>query len=302
MGLHVASMVRRALDEAGRPEVPVYAISRFTSVHSADEFRARGIEVLVADLLDPAALAALPDLGTVYFLAGMKFGSADNPDLLRQFNEVMPTMVAERYRSACIVALSSGCVYPFTAVESGGSREGDELVPNGDYAASCIGRERAFAGASERHDIPVTLVRLNYSVEFRYGVLVDIAQKVLAGGEIDVTMGSFNAIWQRDAVEHIIRCVEIVRSPARPINITGLPILSVRDLAGRFASAFGKEAVIVGKEASTVWLADPSRAHRLFGRPEVDVEQMILWVSAWLANGGTTLGKPTKFERRDGKY
>ena len=302
MGLHVARMARRVLDEAGRPEVPVFAISRFTSVQGREEFENHGITTYVADLLDAQALAQLPDCGTIFFLAGMKFGSAENPARLRRFNEEMPAMVAERYRSSVIVALSTGCVYSFVTSQSGGSREEDGAQPSGEYAVSCYGREKAFAAASEQHGTPVALIRLNYSVEFRYGVLVDIAQKILAGEPVDVSTGSVNVIWQRDAVEHILRSSVIAGSPAVPLNVAGLPIVPVREIAENFGRIFGRPAKIVGIEEPTAWLNNPARAHELFGAPEVSLEQMIEWVAAWLANGGTTHGKPTKFERRDGKF
>ena len=295
-------MIRRALDEAGRPEVPVSAVSRFTSARSLIEFERRGIPTQAADLLDSRALGELPDFGTVYFLAGMKFGSSENPDALRRFNEEMPAMVAERYKSAVIVALSTGCVYPFVAPETGGSREEDGARPSGEYAISCHGREKSFASASEKYGTPVALIRLNYAVEFRYGVLVDIAQKVLAGEPVDVSTGSVNVIWQRDAVEHIARSAAFAASPAVPLNVAGLPVVPVRDLAERFGKLFGRAAVIEGREEATSWLNNPSKAHGLFGPPETSLDQMVGWVAAWLTAGGATHGKPTKFERRDGKF
>lgn len=302
MGLHVARMARVALDRAGRPEVPVVAVSRFSSLRARDEFESRGISTVAADLLDEHALAGLPDFGTVYFLAGMKFGSSEQPDVLRLFNEVMPARVAERYRQAVIVALSTGCVYPFVSPESGGSREADPADPRGDYAVSCYGREKAFSEASLRNGTPVALIRLNYSVEYRYGVLVDIAQKVLGGDPIDVTMGYVNVIWQRDAVEHVLRAEAVAASPAAVLNVAGTPIVSVRQLAAEFGKRFDKEPIVTGSEEPTAWLNDGSRSHGLFGNPQVGLEEMIDRVAAWLSAGGTTHGKPTKFEVRNGKF
>jgi Nucleoside-diphosphate-sugar epimerases len=302
MGLHVARMARVALDRAGRPEVPVVAVSRFSSLRARDEFESRGISTVAADLLDENALAALPDFGTVYFLAGMKFGSAEKPDVLRLFNEVMPARVAERYRKSVIVALSTGCVYPFVSPETGGSRETDPAEPLGDYAVSCYGREKAFSEASQRNGTPVALIRLNYSVEYRYGVLVDVAQKVLNGDPVDVKMGYVNVIWQRDAVEHVLRAQAVAASPATVLNVTGKPIVSVRHLAEEFGKRFGKDPVITGSEEPTAWLNDASRAHELFGKPTVSLEEMIDRVAGWLSAGGPTHGKPTKFEVRDGKF
>lgn len=302
MGLHMAAMLRRALDGAGRRDVPVVAVSRFGSPEAREAFNSCGVETLSADLLDDAALAALPDFRTIYFMAGIKFGTSEQTDALRRFNEEMPAKVAARFPDARIVAFSSGCVYPFVAIESGGSREEDALGPMGDYAFSCVSREQAFAEASLRHGTPVVLIRLNYAVEFRYGVLVDIAQRVLAGEALDVTMGHLNCIWQRDAVDHILRSVELAASPAAVLNVTGRPAVAVRDLAHRFGKIFGRDPVITGSEAPTAWLNNPDKAYSLYGEPQVSLDQAIEWTAAWLKSGGATLGKPTKFERRDGKY
>lgn len=302
MGLHVSAMIRKALDLAGRKDVPVYAVSRFGSVNSREEFSRFGVDTIAADLLDAAALSELPDLGTVFFLAGIKFGTGNDPDALRRYNEEMPSLVANRFRSAVTVALSTGCVYPFVGVDSAGSNENDAPSPSGDYAVSCRGREMAFENISRKTGTPVVLIRLNYSVEFRYGVLVDIAQKVLLGEPVDVSMGSFNAIWQRDAVDHIIRSSEVAANPAVPLNITGAPPLSVRSVAMEFGRLLDREPILTGCEESTAWLSNPTRAHSLFGAPEASYKQMMEWIAAWLLAGGYTHGKPTKFEVRDGKY
>jgi len=302
MGLHVAVMLRKALDMASRTDVPVHAVSRFGSVNSREEFARFRVNTIAADLLDPAALSELPDLGTVFFLAGIKFGTGNDPEALRLYNEEMPELVAKRFRSALTVALSTGCVYPFVPTDSSGSSEEDTPAPRGDYAVSCRGREKAFEKIACETGTPVVLIRLNYSVEFRYGVLVDIAQKVLLGEPVDVSMGLFNTIWQRDAVDHIIRSSIVAASPAVPLNITGAPPLSVRTVASEFGRLLEREPILTGQEENTAWLSNPSRAHNLFGTPEVNSEQMMEWIAAWLLAGGGTHGKPTKFEIRDGKY
>jgi len=302
MGLHVSAMLRRALDKAGRPEVPVHAVSRFGSVHSRESFHHFGVQTISADLLDPASLDALPDLGTVFFLAGIKFGTSDAPDELRRYNEAMPDMVARRFRSASIVALSTGCVYPFAPVDSRGCSEKVDPMPPGDYARSCLGRESAFSLVAREHGTPTALIRLNYAVEFRYGVLTDIAVKVLNGEPIDVTTGWVNVIWQRDAVEHILCSTRIASSPAVPLNITGAPPIAVRDIAMRFGRLFNRTPDFKGSEEPTAWLNDASRSHRLFGTPSTSLDEMISWIAAWLLAGGTTHGKPTKFENREGKF
>ena len=302
MGLHVAVMIRKSLDLAGRKDVPVYAVSRFGSVNSREEFSRFGVDTIAADLLDPKALSALPDLGTVFFLAGIKFGTGNDPEALRLYNEEMPSLVANRFYSAVTVALSTGCVYPFAAVDSPGCSEADGPFPRGDYAISCRGRELAFEKIASETGTPVVLIRLNYSVEFRYGVLVDVAQKVLHGQPVDLSMGYFNAIWQRDAVDHIIRSSAVAASPAVPLNITGAPPLSVRSVAIEFGKLLNREPILTGTEESTAWLSNPARAHSLFGEPEASPEMMMQWIAAWLLAGGSTHGKPTKFEIRDGKY
>ena len=302
MGLHLSVMLRKALDRGGRPEVPVYAISRFGSLRSRDEFNKFGVDTVVADLLDQNALESLPDLGTMFFLAGVKFGTSDDSSLLRRFNEEMPGMVASRYRSAVTVALSTGCVYPFAGIDTAGCDEETAPFPNGSYAESCRGREMAFERVSNDFKTPVSLIRLNYSVEFRYGVLTDIAQKVLNGEPVDVSTARVNVIWQRDAVDHIIQSSRVATTPALPLNITGSPTHSVRDLAERFARLFKREALFTGREEPTAWLSDPEKSHALFGKPQENIERMTEWIAAWLLAGGGTHGKPTKFEARDGKF
>lgn len=302
MGGHMAAMLRRALDAAGSGDTRVVAVSRFSSPASREPLARCGVETLAADLLDDAALATLPEFRTIYFLAGVKFGTASDPASLRRFNEELPTKVAARFPAARIVAFSTGCVYPFVTPESGGSREEDPVGPTGDYAVSCLARERAFADAAVRRGTPVVLIRLNYAVEPRYGVLVDIAQRVLAGEAVDVTMGYVNVIWQRDAVDQILRSVEMAASPAAVLNVAGLPLVPVRELAERFGRLFGREARITGVEAATAWLSNPSRCHARFGPPAASLDDAMTWTAAWLAAGGSTLGKPTRFERRDGRY
>lgn len=302
MGLHVTVMLRKALDRAGRSEVTVYAVSRFGSVQSRDSFEKFGVQVISADLMDEAALEAIPDLGTVFFLAGIKFGTENDPNSLKRFNEEMPAMVANRFRSAVIVALSTGCVYPFVSIKSNGCSEEDEPAPSGDYAVSCRGRELAFEKVSAQHGTPVVLIRLNYAVEFRYGVLTDIAQKLMDGAPLDVSTGWVNVIWQRDAVDHIIRSIQVAASPAVPLNITGAPALSVRKLAQTLGAMLGRDPMIVGEEEAACWLNNPARSHAVFGTPPVSPDQMTSWIAAWMLAGGGTHGKPTKFENRAGKF
>lgn len=301
MGLHLCLMLHAALAAAGS-SARVIAVSRFRTLRDQTSFAEVGISTISCDLSHPADLAALPEAEVVYFLAGMKFGTAAAPELLYTMNVVVPRLVADRFRHARIAAFSTGCVYPFVPTDSTGATEETPAAPVGEYAESCLGRETEFAAASVRHLTPVVLVRLNYSVEFRYGVLVDLGQKVLRQETIDVTMGHVNVIWQRDAIDQIIRSVAVAGSPAVPLNITGADVLSVRQIAGEFGRIFGLIPTFRGTEAPTAWLNDASKSHRLLGAPTTSVPTMIEWIAAWLVADGTTWGKPTGFEKRDGKF
>lgn len=301
IGLHLSLMLRRALDQLGRKD-RVLAVSRFSTLRDRAAFDQRGIETQACDLGDEASLNRLPDAPTVFFLAGVKFGTAASPGLLHAVNVEIPRRVARKFARSRIIAFSSGCVYPFVTPASGGAREDTPSAPVGEYAASCIAREQAFTEVAAAHGTPVALVRLNYSIELRYGLLVDIGQAVFAGRPIDVTTGYVNVIWQTDAVAQSIQCLEVASAPAVPINITGPETLSVRDLAHRFGAALNRPVTITGVEAETAWLNNASHSHRLFGLPLTSVDQMIGWISAWLRNGGETWGKPTGFERRDGRF
>jgi nucleoside-diphosphate-sugar epimerase len=302
IGLHLSAMVRQAFTIAGRRD-PVIAVSRFSTLRDRAEFEARGISTMACDLADEGAVAALPDAPTIFFLAGVKFGTSSDPDILRRMNVDMPRLVAERYRKSRIVAFSTGCVYPFVRPESGGASESTPVDASAAaYAASCIERERAFAAVSAAHGTPVALIRLNYAVEFRYGLLLDIAQKVVEGRPVDAGMGYVNVIWQSDAVEHSIQSLDVAGAPALPVNVTGGEVLSVRQLALRFGELLGRPAIVTGEEAETAWLNDARWSHRRFGAPRTSLDEMMQWTAAWVREVGQTWGKPTGFERRDGRY
>ena len=301
LGLHLSVMLQRALTRLGRPTA-LTAVSRFQTLRDRDDFARHGVATQAADLGDPAALAALPDAPTVFFLAGVKFGTAAAPELLQRINVEIPRLVAERFQQARIVAFSSGCVYPFVRPDSGGATEATPPAPVGDYAASCLAREVAFAEVSRQRGTRVALIRLNYAVEFRYGLLVDLAQRVLQGEPVDVTTGYVNVIWQRDALDHTIRALDLAGSPAVPVNLTGPDVLSVRQLATRFGVLLDRPVTFTGREADTAWLNNAAASHQRFGLPSTSVEQMQRWIAAWLRHGGSTWGKPTGFEQRDGKF
>ena len=301
MGLHVCLMLQKAMQAAGLSR-RVVAVSRFGSVNERSQFDRPGIETRACDLSDPAQLEALPPLENVIFMAGAKFGTSGQPDLLRKMNVEMPERVAHHFKTSRLTAFSTGCVYSFVPVTSRGATETAETRPVGDYAQSCLGREKAFRRSVQEFQTRLTLFRLNYSVEFRYGVLVDIAEKVFQGLPVDVSTGHVNVIWQRDAVARTLLAHEKASPAPFIINVTGSEVLSVRDLAARFGVLFGQQPKFEGQEAPTAWLSDASLAEKLFGPPETSLDDMISWIATWVATGQPTLGKPTGFEKRDGKF
>ena len=301
MGFNICQMLHRAQQALGRTE-PVIAVSRFSDAAVRNRFASQGIEVHAADLSLREEVESLPDAENVFFLAGVKFGTGSQPELLQRFNIEMPILVADRFATSRIVAMSTGCVYAFTTPESGGSTEGSLVEPPGAYARSCLGRENAFVTGSLTHGTRCSLIRLNYAIDLRYGVLVDIARKVRDGQPVNVEMGYVNVIWQRDAVDHILQSLPRASSPPLILNVTGKQVLSVRDLAERFAATFGTTAIIEGSEAPNAWLSNPARSHQMFGPPHISVDQMISWIASWLEQGGELLDKPTHFEVRDGTY
>ena len=305
MGPTLARMIRRALLASGRRNVRVIGVSRFSGAAGRalqHELRKHGVEPLVADLLNQADLDALPDARNVIYMAGMKFGATGNESLTWAMNTYLPGMVAQRYRASRIVAFSTGNVYGLVPVTSGGSRETDKPNPVGEYAMSCLGRERILEHFSRTLNIPMALIRLNYAVEMRYGVLLDVAQKVFAGQPIDMSMGHTNVIWQGDANAMTLQAFAKVSTPPFLLNVAGPEVLRVRDVAARFGEAFGKEPQLTGAEAADALLNDGTMGRQLFGPPTVGVEQVIAWLADWIKRGGATLAKPTHFELRDGKF
>jgi nucleoside-diphosphate-sugar epimerase len=298
MGPTLARMARRAA-----PDKRILAVARFSDPAVAAALEAQGVEPIRADLLDRSAIAGLPRVPNVILMAGHKFGTSDAPSRTWATNAILPMFVAEAMPESRIVAFSTGNVYPFLSVDSGGATEDEPLMPApGDYAASCIGRERVLRWYSETRGTPGLIYRLNYAIDLRYGVLHDVARKVLEGEPVDVTMGHVNVIWQGDANAIALRCLRHCATPTEPLNVTGPDTTSIRALAHAFAEHFGTSATIVGEEAPTALLSDASRAIALFGPPAVPVEMLVEWQADWLARGMPTLSKPTGFEVRDGSF
>lgn len=301
MGVSMARMAKRACDEA-KVQKRIIGVARFSQPDQRSFLEASGIETLKGDLLDIDFINSLPEVKNVIYLAGMKFGTDGNQSFTWAMNSYLPGLVVEKFKNSRIVAFSTGCVYPLVNIDSGGSKESDTPGPVGEYSQSCLGRERLFEFGSIKYSTPVILIRLNYAVEMRYGVLVDIATKVNDGKTIDLTMGYANVIWQGDANEMILRTIQYCESPAKHLNISGAETISVAKIAKQFGAIMGKDVKLIGKEADSALLVDVNQGHNLLGKPTVDLDQVIKWTANWVGNNKRLLGKATHFEVRDGKY
>lgn len=301
MGPTLAKLARRAIDKLGSGK-RVIGVSRFSSLGLQADLNRVGIETISCDLLNETELQGLPEVPNVIFMAGRKFGATGNESLTWAMNTYLPGRVAEKYRNSRIVVFSTGNVYPLTPVSHGGATEIHPVDPIGEYAQSCLGRERVFEHASDQFGTPLAILRLNYAIDLRYGILIDIAEKVYYEKPVDLTMGAANVIWQGDANAVVLRSLMHCQSPPMLLNLTGPEIVSIRWLATRFGEIFGKAPAFEGIEAETALLSNAAHCHQLFGYPRVSLEQMVQWVAHWTEIGGATLGKPTKFEVRDGKF
>ena len=299
MGPTLARLAKRAAPLGKR----VIGVARFSEAGVRESLGRAGVEALALDLLDRAALERLPKAGNVVFMAGRKFGAAGNVPLTWAMNVQVPAMVAEVFKASRIVAFSTGCVYPFVPVESGGATEDTPPVPPpGDYANSCVGRERMFEYFSALHGTPGRLFRLNYAIDMRYGVLHDVGRKVRDGEPIDLAMGHVNVIWQGDANTLALRCLAHTTKPMTPINVTGPQTVEIRWLAGEFGRLLGKKPVLTGTPAPSGWLSNAGRMVKEFGPPSVPLARMIEWTADWLSRDMASLDKPTHYEVRDGRY
>jgi len=301
MGPSLARMAVRAVEAAGAgPQV--IGVSRFSEPGLRDALEGWGVHTIACDLVDEAALAALPDAPSVIYMAGTKFGASSNPSLTWAMNTFVPGMVGRRFAGASMVAFSSGNVYPLVPLSSGGADEAVPPDPVGEYAQSVLGRERILAYWADRHRSPTLLLRLNYAAELRYGVLLDVARQIWHDEPVDVTMGHANVIWQGDACAVALRALAMADVPAVPLNVTGPETVSIRALAERFGALLGRSPRIVGNEQPTALLSNAGHAHALFGYPQVPLGRIVGWVADWVRAGGPTLDKPTKFQVRDGKF
>jgi nucleoside-diphosphate-sugar epimerase len=296
MGPTLAMLLRRCV--RGR----VHAASRWSDGAARDRLEASGVATIEIDLLDREAYRGLPAAQTVYFLAGMKFGASARRDLTWAMNAHVPALVAEHFRGSRIVVFSTGNVYPFVPVDGAGATEDTDPEPVGEYAQSCLARERMFQYFSARHGTPVTVVRLNYANEPRYGVILDVAAKVLHGQPVDLEMGHVNVIWQGDANAYIAASARIAASPPAILNVAGRGVVRIRDLAAQIGLLVGREPVLSGSEQPKALLSDASRCFELYGPPRASLAWMTERIALWLTRGGRTLGKPTKFQVRDGRF
>ena len=301
MGPSLAAMVKRASEAAGVKR-QIIGVSRFSSASAQDALEVQGIQTIRADLLDADQLSRLPDAPNVIYMAGMKFGSTNQEALTWAMNAYLPGMVCQKYRKSRIVAFSTGNVYGLSPVQRGGSVETDTLDPIGDYAMSCLGRERIFEHFSRTLKIPISIIRLNYAIELRYGVLADLARRVWEDEEIDLSMGNVNVIWQADANAMAIASLEQTSSPPFVLNVAGPEILSVRSVCEQFGALMNKPPKFVGEESPTALLNNGQMGHRLYGNPQVGIETLIRWTADWVSRGGGSLGKPTHFQSRDGRF
>ncbi len=280
----------------------VMAVDLYPNPEMRDYLREMGCETITCDLLDSDSLKDLPDCDNVFIMAGFKFGSTGNESSVWAMNTFLPGRVLERFPESRVLLMSSGNVYKFAPVDGAGATEADPVEPIGEYAQSRLGGERVAQYVADRQGTKLVNVRLFYSVEPRYGIIHDLAQNVSAGKEIDLSMGHVNQIWQGDAIRYLILFLTLADSPTKTINITGPEILSVRDLAVAMGKEMGNEPKFIGSEASTALLGNSEEAYGLFGKPAISADQIVKWMAHWVGHGGASLGKPTKYERRDGKF
>jgi nucleoside-diphosphate-sugar epimerase len=301
MGPSLARRVQHAVRQCGST-TRVWAGSRFSSATLREGLEADGIRTVACDLLDRAQIAALPDCAHILFLAGRKFGTLDRTDLTWVTNTMVPSYVAERFHRSRMVVFSTGNVYPLVPVDGPAPAEDVLPAPVGEYAQSCLGRERVIEYVSREKGMPALVFRLNYAVDLRYGTLVDVATRVFNGEPIDLTVGYFNAIWQGDANSYALRSLDLCSTPPTVLNVTGSERISVRDAAVWFGEAFGRPPVFVNREGPLALLSDSHKCRARLGEPVVPFDLLREWVAHWVRIGGSSLHKPTRFEVADGRF
>jgi nucleoside-diphosphate-sugar epimerase len=301
MGPSLAELAQRAVTAAGIKK-KIIAVSRFSNQVERERLQSIGIETISCNLLDANELQNLPETENVISLAGMKFGATGKAAETWATNTFLPGIAAQKFRNSRIVLFSTGNVYPLTPIKFGGSTEDDATGPIGEYAQSALGRERIFEYFSRALKIPGAIIRLNYAIDLRYGILLDVAQKVFQRRPVDLAMGQVNVIWQGDANAAVLRAFEICQTPPAVLNVTGPETVSIRQLAKKFGAIFQTEPIFENVEADTALLSNAGRCHRLFGYPSVSLQHMIEWIAHWVKISGPTLAKPTHYETRDGKF
>ncbi|CAI6027771.1 NAD-dependent epimerase/dehydratase family protein [Cohnella sp. JJ-181] len=301
MGPSLARLAANAVREGGLNK-RVIGVSRFSSSETRQELEDAGVETISCELLDDDALRELPNVENVIFMAGNKFGTTGREHFTWAMNAYLPGRVAEKYKDSRIVVFSSGNIYPFMPVGGGGADESIAPEPLGEYAQSTLGRERIFEYHSHKNGTPMTMFRLNYAIDLRYGVLLELARAIRDERAIDLTTGYANVIWQGDANAMALRSLAIASSPPALLNVTGPETMSIRWAAGQLASRLGKEAIFEGRESETALLNNASKSHQLFGYPSVSLLQMVDWTAEWVQQGGATWNKPTHFQERKGKF
>lgn len=301
MGPSLAKLAKNAADAAGTNS-RIIAVSRFGSDAARRDLEAAGVVLIPCDLLDPDDVASLPRCENVLYLAGRKFGSSDRPDLTWAMNAIAPSLAARHFRDSRIVVFSTGNVYAFKDLSSSGANEDDIPSPVGEYAQSCLARERIFEYHSHECGTPCLFYRLNYASDLRYGVLVDIAKNVYSGEPVDLKVPAFNIIWQGDANSYALRCLELCASPPKILNVTGSETILVKEAAEFFAERFHRDLQFRGAEGRTALLSDASQCHTFLGRPSVRAAVLLEWVAEWISAGGENLDKPTHFEVADGRF
>lgn len=297
VGPTVALMAKRAVDAAGLKK-KVIAVD----VQPLDGLAKQGIKTLTCNMLDLDAVSKLPKVENIVYMVGRKFGSTGSESMTWAINVIVPYHVARTFTSSRIAAFSTGCVYPVMDIKTGGATELVAAEPVGEYAQSCLGRERMFDYYSENTGECVVHLRLNYALELRYGVIHDIAARILNGAPVDVTTGFANGIWQGDASNQVLMSLGLASTPATILNVTGPEIFAIREVATTLGRLMDKEVKFSGTENGMGYLNNACKANSLFGNPTVPLGTVIEWVAHWVKTGGRSLGKATHFETQNGKY